>query len=85
MARKLTKQELAEARGADFPIPDKPDKPEKHAGGRPQKAEEPMRVCSFRLTEKAYRKIKTIAASQGKSSGDLLSAYIDTLPDEVKL
>lgn len=85
MARKLTPQELQEAHGADFAEPFPLPKTEKHAGGRPPKAEEPLRVCSFRLTERAYRKIKAYAASQGKTAGDLLSDFIDTLPNNIKL
>lgn len=84
MARKLTPQELQEAHGADFvepfPLPGK----QKHAGGRPQKGAEKLKVCSFRLTDHDYRKLKAVAASRGVSAGDLIAGFVATLPDHLE-
>ena len=84
MARKLTPHELREAHGADFaepfPLPGK----QKHAGGRPPKGADALRVCSFRLSEKDYRKLKAVAASRGVSAGGLITGFISTLPDRLE-
>lgn len=76
MAKKLPPEELAKIKAGDFGH--YTEEPPTKAKGRPKKHDE-SRPVSFRLTEKAIRRIRAKAALEGKTPADLLNEWAEQL------